>query len=170
MSYVGGPYFYSELILGGLVILSVDQFKNPILQMAVKLLGSQVEHGLSKLFEKHTGKKPMVCVQVATTAFYNASNTSDRPHGIKVKIDGTRKQVPLWDNNQEINELKVKLLDQYPVYKNLEVHKPIAEGGFVFKAGSLALPLGTCTLRDMSRSPSLTHFGTLKDTRSGNAI
>lgn len=166
LSFVGGPYFYSELILGGLVILSVDQFKNKTLQKAVRLLGGLIESKLVKLFEKHKGKKAMVCVQVATTSFWNASNDTARPYGIRVKIDGTRKHVPLLDNDSQLNDLKQKVLNLYPVFDNLTLNKPIADGELILKAGQTLLPLGTCTLRDLSRSPSLTLIGNLKNTKS----
>ncbi len=167
MSFVGGPYFYSELLLGGLVILAVDQVKYGIKQKVVDLLGRLIEHKLVEILENNKGKKAMVCVQVATTAFWNASNVPERPYGIKVRIDGSRKHVPLLDNNKKLNDLKKQLLNHF---EDLNLSEGIhnSKDSLVLKAGEALVPLGTCTLRDMSHSPSLKLVGNLKNTRVGN--
>ncbi len=165
LSYVDGPYFWSELLMGGLVILSVDQFKSKTMQKIVRILGGLVESKIVKLFEKKKGKKAMVCVQVATTSYWNADTSPARKLGIKIEIAGNRKHVPIFDDDHGLINLKKKLQRDFDVYNAIPTDKLISEDPIILKAGSPFIPLGTCTLRDMSHSPSLKLLGSIKNTR-----
>lgn len=165
-SFVDGEYFFSQLLLGGLVYSIVDEIHKPSKQIRSRIDLTKVAHWIAERLEGSKDKEPMVCVQVATTAFWRADEKGTGAYGIEVKLDGNRKPVKhllkkLWEVLKEYIELK------RGHYKPnfLPLHPP-HDVPAIYKAGSKQIPLGTCTLRDLSHSPSLELIGSLKDEQS----
>lgn len=159
-SYVGGPYYKSTLLLGGLVILVVDEVRNPTLQKIARVFGGLIESFISKLFIQRKGKTPMVCVEVATASYWNADASDNRSYAIKVKIAGNRKKVDL---KAFTKKESTTILDRFKkILQGLQpISNVISDSPLILNAGSPLLPAETCTLRDLSTSPSLKMVGNL---------
>ena len=162
-SYLGGSYFYSELLLGGLVIMVVDEMHDPAKQIKTRISLAKKMHAIAQQLKKPGGPEPMVCVQVATSAYWDADTSDQRTYAIKVKLDGGRKRVP-----QLFKKLLKTLIDFIKLtigshHESNELTVSPDVEPVILKAGSTDLPLGTCTLRDLSHSPSLELVGSLKD-------
>jgi len=158
LSYVGGNYCYSELLMCAVAILAVDESNDPVVKEIVRLWGARIEYEVEQWLRGNSGKIPMTCVQVATTSFYHADNTPYHKYGIEVRIDGTRHSVPIPDHVVQLRAIKAKLKSALDKLAE-DDRAPIT-----VKAGSYYLPPGTCTPRDLTDSPSLHYIGTLKDT------
>jgi len=169
-SFVGGAYAYSELIMGGLLFLSMEMPSNGVASEIIRIAGDRIIHELQEFVEwaRGEGKTPMTCVQVATSSYWGADPTDARKYGIEVKIDGARKlrwSLPsdASDDLKSVSQKREQVADLFGV--PLE-NSYATSGGIVVKAGSDLLPLGSCTTRDLQTSPSLSLVGCLRDTRS----
>lgn len=170
-SFVGGPYAYSELLMGALVLVVSEVPASGKAAEIVRIVGQRLEHELQKFLETLEGEKktPMTCVQVCTSAYWQADPGETRRYGLEVTIDGARK-VP-WpvasDASGPVGEL-ARLRERVAAVLGESLATPAADekGGVTVKVGSPLLPLGSCTPRDMETSPSLRFVGCLKDERS----
>lgn len=167
MSYVGAKYAYSELVLGALVIIAAEVPKEESVSELVRISLNLLEHELELWLNAHADKTPMTCVQVATSAYWQAVSTPPNKYGLQVVIDDSRQTTGSSAEMKEYlalrNRLKQKLDSKWPgwVYQSRK-----ESGGLTLFAGSEMLPLGSCTPRDLEYSPTLEYVGCLKDTRN----
>lgn len=166
MSFVGADYAYSDLFLCAVVILASEIPKQDILREIIILLGNDLVDKIIGWLNNNSKQVPMTCVQVATSAFWQAASTPPNKYGLQVVINNGRK--PLEPSNELTHyknirkRLSSNLNSSFPnLVGNLNQPK---ERLTVF-AGSDLLPLGTCTPRDLQTSPTLKFVGCLKDTR-----
>ena len=168
-SFVGGAYSNSELIMGGLLFLTMEMPSNPVASEMIRIVGDRLVHEMQEFIQyvEGQGKTPMTCVQVATSAFWGADPSSARKYGIEVKINGARKAPWSLPSNAsaDLKALSAKR-DQLAQLMGPFAMEPAKKPGIVVKAGSDMLPLGSCTTRDLQTSPSLQFVGCLLDKRS----
>lgn len=168
-SFVGGAYSNSELIMGGLLFLTMEMPSNPVASEMIRMVGDRLVHEMQEFIQyvEGQGKTPMTCVQVATSAFWGADPSSARKYGIEVKINGARKAPWSLPSNAsaDLKALSAKR-DQLAQLMGPFAMEPAKKPGIVVKAGSDMLPLGSCTTRDLQTSPSLQFVGCLLDKRS----
>ncbi|MBT8146143.1 MAG: hypothetical protein KJN90_04775 [Gammaproteobacteria bacterium] len=181
-SYPGGKYCWDLTLTMGLVILGSRVPEKNILKTIIRIGGGIIVAEIEKLIEKkeHVDKTPMTCVQVATSAYWQAKTTPEHKYGLLIDIDDKRH--PSKANPVNLLESGIKDLEAKAY---LELRKEIeklyrrhfgdefvesilarldaAPGPLI--AGSALLPLGTCSPTDIQTSPSLEFVGCLKDTR-----
>lgn len=155
MTYVGGNYAYTDLLMVAAVLAASEYPKDSVLKEATRLLLDQVQHQIVEWLSNNGGKTPMTCVQVATSAHWQAISAPPHKYGLQVRIDGARHAPDFTKDRQAFQAARAKILTAVsPVQK-----------GIVLTAGSDALPLGCSTPRDLQTSPTLEFIGCLKDTR-----
>jgi hypothetical protein len=181
-SYVGAHYAYSELLMGAVAIMASEVPREKHLKEIVRIALDYVDHQFQNWLARHADRVPMTCVQVITSAHWQAASQPANKYGIQVKLDGSRTppgaasevgsqartDSETMRTYQEVRSRIVSAMQT--AHPNVSVPEPkqaqAKAAGLVEVAGSDVLPLGTCTPRDMETSPTLTFVGCLKDTRS----
>lgn len=168
---VGGPYSYSELLMGAVILLELVSTPQGAGQLMVELAARQFEAELTKWIDSLEGTTPMTCVQVATTSYYQAKAQPANKYGLQVKITGDREPpnpTPTADAH-EFKQLQGRLQAQFGRILPGEEFPARAAGlappWVIVTAGSDAAPLGTSTPLDMETSPTLAIVGCLLDER-----
>jgi hypothetical protein len=168
MTYVNAKYAYSELILGAVVILASEfpagRWK-PFLREAL----SELEHKFVTWLDKNKDKTPMTCVQVVTSAHWQAPSIPDNKYALQVTLSSTRKPLVSDPSNLEhyhgVRERLISAVDSvHPGFSQAVINSK-ANSSITVAAGSDLLPLGSCTPTDLQTSPTLKFVGCLKGSK-----
>jgi len=175
MSVVGANYDYNELFMAAVVLLAADERGgNPDTRALIRLAEMLIVEGLEAWLEKTKagGKTPMTCVEVITAAYWGALAVPANKYGLEVEL--VRQGTVAMNAN-------VASSDEMTKWQQLRGRiKSAMEGAAQFRAtaragdpppglvtaGSVWLPAGMCTPRDLETSPTLKFVGCLKDTRT----
>ena len=163
-TFVGGKYAYSELIMLGLVIMAADLPDDDAISEIIRLGAGFLVNEISKWINQNADKTPMTCVQVVTTAHWQAEASPANKYAIDVQLRRKPKSDPTSKSHTEFRKLQSEIkqvFDNAPQLKPL-VQDPALESGLIIPAGSAALPAGTCTLHDLQTSPCWKFLGYLK--------
>jgi hypothetical protein len=172
-TFVGAKYAYDELFLGAVVLLAADKSSRDPDWRALLRLGSMLlVNGFREWMSgaDKSGKTPMTCVEVATTAFWQADPAAHK-YALQVQLvrnKGTKLA--------SINPLTPAEMDQLRSMRS-QIHAAIAStspqlltSGARTSSTSDVPPqtvdtpiLGLCTPRDMQTSPTLKFVGCLQD-------
>ncbi|MEM7161602.1 MAG: hypothetical protein AAF487_04095 [Bacteroidota bacterium] len=174
-TYAGGNYAYDNLLLLAVMLIACEWPKSEKVSETVRLLLAYVDGKLEKWLNANKGKTPMTCVQVATSCHWDAPTTPPNKYALQVLINGARtapwnkKNDDLRDDYSvemlEYNRLRTKITSHLKgIYPDVDISG--GAKGIKAYAGSIMLPLGTCTPYDLQTSPTLEFIGCLKDTRS----
>tara|TARA_R110002124_G_scaffold270539_1_gene439045 strand:- start:495 stop:1322 length:828 start_codon:yes stop_codon:yes gene_type:complete len=166
ISYQDAKYAYSELLMGAVVILTSEIPDEKDLSEIVRIALTYVEHQFEKWLTDNADKTPMTCVQVATSAHWQANATPINKYGLQVNINGARKSPFASKNLEAYQKLRTSLLNKISITHPEFSKKLKTKSGLVVFAGSDILPLGSCTPRDMETSPTLKFIGCIQDNRS----
>ena len=179
MSFVGANYAYDELFLGAVVLLAAEKSSSdPDLNALLRLCAMLVAKGLLDWLTgaKNDGKTPMTCVEVATTAFWQADSVAHK-YALQVQlvravgsggasISATPQKTLSPADMQKLRSLKSEihagiaktspqlLTAAARTTTTSDVPPPQTVGGAI---------LGLCTPRDMETSPTLKFVGCLQD-------
>jgi len=164
-TFVGANYAYSELLMGAVVIMASEVPKEAYLSEIIRITLSYVEHQFEKWLNENADKTPMTCVQVATTAHWQADATPANKYGLQVTINGARKPPIPSKDMSKYQDLRSSLISKFNAVHPGFANQIIQSAGMTVYAGSGLLPLGSCTPRDMETSPTLEFVGCIKDTR-----
>lgn len=166
MTYVNAKYAYSELLLGAVVVMAAELPSggwSPVIRSGLDIL----EHEFVQWLNDNQDKTPMTCVQVATSAHWQAEASPAHKYGLEVIISSPRKPpVPPTPEIQHYHDVRASLISAVdavsPGFSNAIIR---SDSSLKVVAGSDILPLGSCTPTDLQTSPSLEFIGCLKDTR-----
>jgi len=156
-TFAGGAYAYTDLLLVAVVLLASEMPHDKYLKEVTRLLLANVQHQIVKWLVDNSGKTPMTCVQVATSAFWEAAATPEHKYALQIDINGARHNPFTSKEAEAYCEIRKTILGSIPHVQNAT--------GFKAFAGSDILPLGSCTPRDLQTSPTLDFIGCLKDSR-----
>lgn len=184
MTFVGADYAYDELMLGAVVLLAAQKSSNdPDWDALLRLCGMLVARGFLDWLNgaKNSGKTPMTCVEVATTAYWLADPVKHQ-YALQVQLvrsDGNvapmaPQRVLAPADMEKIRSVTSQIQDAFA--RTSPRHLAMAAGQAPSKnqAKMAAMPppppqtvggamLGLCTPRDMETSPTLTFVGCLQD-------
>lgn len=173
LSLVGQPYSYSELLMGAIILLRVDNTAPGQEQLTKLLAERKYAAQLAEFIDKARGSTPMTCVQVATTAYYQADDSTAHKYALQVLPVGDRTPpTPAEEKCIETDLGKLQGEIRSLLGKGFSEHLATLTGGStpvpgtVYTIGSAEIPLGTCTPRDLETSPTLKLVGNLWDTRT----
>lgn len=161
-SLVGGTYSYAELAAIALSLLVTDFNASGKSQIEINEMLGEIIQGLNDYFYEANGKRAMTCVQVVTTAFYEA--VSEQPNAYALQANTTV------DRNPPVtSDAATQLAHHTNLQKALT--QLAAEHGEQVDSAALKSAIQTAqapfppvfTPRDLQLSPSLTLVGTLKD-------
>jgi hypothetical protein len=186
MTFVGANYAYDELLLGAIVLLAAQKSSNdPDWDALLRLCGMLVARGFLDWLEgaKNSGKTPMTCVEVATTAYWQADPVNHQ-YALQVQLVRSNSNVaPMTPQRtlapadmEKIRSVTNQIEDAFartsPKHLALSAGQPASKGGAARMATTLPPPppqtvggamLGFCTPRDMETSPTLKFVGCLQD-------
>ena len=185
MSFVGANYAYDELMLGAVVVLAAQKSSSdPDLDALLRLCMMLAARGFLDWLAgaKNSGKTPMTCVEVATTAFWQADPVNHqyalqvqlvRSGGNVVPMAPKRMLAP--GDMEKIRNMTGQIEDAFA--RSSPKHLAAAAKAAAPKnepkmAGMQQQPppqtvggamLGLCTPRDMETSPTLKFVGCRQD-------
>lgn len=168
MTYVNAKYAYSELLLGAVVIMAAEVPAggwSPEIRMALDML----EHKFIDWLNENKDKTPMTCVQVATSAHWQAPSAPVNKYALQVTLSSPRKSpIPPPTELQHYQKIRSSLISGVesvrPGFTEAYINSR-PDSSITVPAGSDLLPLGSCTPTDLQTSPTLKFIGCLKDTR-----
>ena len=184
MTFVGANYAYDELMLGAIVLLaaqksSEDPDWDALLRLCLMLTAKGFLDWLTRA--KNEGKTPMTCVEVATTAYWQADPVKHQ-YALQVQLVRSGGNVAAMAPRRVLAPAdmeKVKTLTgqiQQAMASASPKHLALAakhEAAATNQRGMVAAQpppqtvgeaiLGLCTPRDMETSPTLKFVGCLQD-------
>ena len=88
--FVGAKYAYADLLLLGLLLSQGPKIDNPLAKTLVRLFGGLAAQKLQDLLDewRKVGKQPLVCTQVVTKSYYEAS---EQQYAIEVVLAELRR-------------------------------------------------------------------------------
>ncbi len=186
MTFVGANYAYDELLLGAIVLLGATKSTDdPTLNALIRLGGMIITDAFTTWLDnvQKGGKVPMTCVEVVTTAFWQADPDKHK-YAMQVQLvrsgGGVAPMLPQHAPSSadvdkvRANAAKVQamLAKASPKYAAAAA-KPAAPAAAPKMAGPTPPTpppqlvdgplLGLCTPRDMETSPTLRFVGCLQD-------
>jgi hypothetical protein len=166
MSYVNANYAYSELLLGAVVVMAAQVPAggwSPEIRMAL----SELEHKFVEWLNENQDKTPMTCVQVATSAHWQAVSTPVNKYALQVTLKSPRKSpISPSEELKEYQQIRSSLIAAVDAVRpGFSDKYTQINASVTVSAGSGDLPLGSCTPTDMQTSPTLEFIGCLKDKR-----
>lgn len=180
--FVGGAYAYDRLLMAGVALFAAEASQaNPDVEALLRVGGMLLAEGLeSWVHGAHgSGKTPMTCVQVLTSAFWQADASPAGRYGLQVQLVrpdvalAARASAPPSPAVEEWRRMRARiktaidaaLPDGVATHAAMPVRPMAAAGtGLVLTAGSPQCPAAQCTPRDLQTSPTLEFLGCLKDT------
>ena len=184
MNFVGANYAYDELMLGAIVVLAAQKSSDDpdwdaLLRLCMMLGAKGFLDWLNGA--KSSGKTPMTCVEVATTAFWQADPDKHK-YALQVQLvrsggnvaTMTLQRAPASADMDKIRTITGQIEDALARTspKHLVAASKAAAGKHEAKMAAMPPPppqtvggamLGLCTPRDMETSPTLKFVGCLQD-------
>ncbi len=160
-------YSFDELILGAIIIWTSKMPANKDLRIAVRILGDLIDPIVHRWALAHGGKEGMVCSQVVTTSYWEASE--DRRYEIDIDVDGDGRIDRGGKSVANAGGASEKVPEAHEYEKTVArigdalARLSYSPRGVMAPAGSPLVPLGVVTPRELQESPNLELVGRISD-------